>query len=37
MSCLSSLYFLDLKGKVLIFRNYRGEVDQDVSEMYLKY
>lgn len=33
MSCLSALFLLDLKGKIIIFRNYRGEVDQDVSEM----
>ena len=33
MSCLSAIYFLDLKGKPIIFRNYRGEIDQDVSEM----
>ena len=33
MSCLSALFLLDLKGKIIIFRNYRGEVDQDVSEV----
>ena len=34
MSCLSALFILDLKGKIIIFRNYRGEVDQDVSEVF---
>ena len=32
MSGISAIYFLDRKGRVIIFRNYRGEVDQDISE-----
>ena len=32
MSGISAIYFLDRKGRVIIFRNYRGEVNQDISE-----
>ena len=32
MSGISAVYFLDRKGRIIIFRNYRGEVDQDISE-----
>jgi len=32
MSGLSAIYFLDLKGRVIIFRNYRGEVTQSISD-----
>jgi AP-1 complex subunit mu len=32
MSGISAIYFLDRKGRVIIFRNYRGEVDEDISE-----
>lgn len=32
MSGISAIYFLDKKGKPIIFRNYRGEVSQNVSE-----
>lgn len=32
MSGVSAIYFLDQKGKTIIFRNYRGEVSQNVSE-----
>lgn len=32
MSGLAAIYFLDKKGHVIIFRNYRGEVSQDISE-----
>lgn len=32
MSGVSAIYFLDRKGRVIIFRNYRGEVAQDISE-----
>ncbi len=32
MSGVSAIYFLDTKGKVIIFRNYRGEVTQNVSD-----
>ena len=31
MSGISSLYFLDKKAKPIIFRNYRGEITQDIS------
>ena len=31
MSGISSLYFLDKKAKPIIFRNYRGDVGQDIS------
>ncbi len=34
MSAISALYFLDLKGKPIIFRNYRGEVDKDIGEIF---
>lgn len=34
MSTLSAIYFLDQKGKALIFRNYRGEVSQSISDKY---
>ena len=32
MSGISAIYFLDKKGKPIIFRNYRGEVTQAISE-----
>ena len=31
MSGIASIYFLDKKAKPIIFRNYRGEVNQDIS------
>ena len=31
MSGISSIYFLDKKAKPIIFRNYRGDVGQDIS------
>ena len=31
MSGIASIYFLDKKAKPIIFRNYRGEVEQDIS------
>jgi AP-1 complex subunit mu len=34
MSGISAIYFLDRKGKIIIFRNYRGEVVQDISECF---
>ena len=34
MSGISAIYFLDRKGKPIIFRNYRGEVTQDISECF---
>ena len=36
MSGISAIYFLDKKGKPIIFRNYRGEVTQSVSERLVK-
>ena len=35
MSGISAIYFLDRKGRVIIFRNYRGEVDQNISEGFI--
>ena len=35
MSGISGIYFLDRKGRIIIFRNYRGEVDQDISEGFI--
>ena len=35
MSGISAVYFLDRKGRVIIFRNYRGEVDQNISEGFI--
>jgi len=32
---LSAIYFLDIKGKVLISRNYRGDVDNSVIEKFI--
>lgn len=32
MSGVSAIFFLDQKGKPVIFRNYRGEVTQNISE-----
>ena len=32
MSGISAIYFLDKKGKPIIFRNYRGEVTQSISD-----
>lgn len=32
---MSAIYFLDMKGKVLIARNYRGEVDPTLIERFL--
>ena len=32
MAC-SALFFLDLKGKVIISRNYRGDVPMNVAEV----
>lgn len=32
MSGISAIYFLDKKGKPIIFRNYRGEVSQNISD-----
>ena len=35
MSAISAIYFLDRNGRIIIFRNYRGEVDQDISECFI--
>jgi len=32
---LSAIYFLDIKGKVLISRNYRGDVDNSVIDKFI--
>ena len=32
MSGISALYFLDKKGQIIIYRNYRGEVNQNISD-----
>ena len=34
MTGISAIYFLDRKGKPIIFRNYRGEVMQDISDSF---
>lgn len=34
MSGISAIYFLDRKGKPIIFRDYRSEVVQDISECF---
>ena len=36
MSGISAIYFLDKKGRPIIFRNYRGEVSQDISSNFQK-
>ena len=36
MSAISAIYFLDKKGRPIIFRNYRGEVNQDISSNFQK-
>ena len=36
MSGISAIYFLDKKGRPIIFRNYRGEVTQDISSNFQK-
>ena len=36
MSGISSIYFLDKKGRPIIFRNYRGDVTQDISSNFQK-
>ena len=36
MSAISAIYFLDKKGLPIIFRNYRGEVNQDISSNFQK-
>lgn len=34
MAC-SAIYFLDMKGKVLISRNYRGDIDNSVIDKFI--
>ena len=36
MSGISAIYVLDKKGRPIIFRNYRGEVTQDISSNFQK-
>ena len=36
MSGISAIYFLDKKGRPIIFRNYGGEVSQDISSNFQK-
>ena len=36
MSGISAIYFLDKKGRPIIFRNYRGEVTQHISSNFQK-
>ena len=36
MSGISSIYILDKKGRPIIFRNYRGDVTQDISSNFQK-
>ena len=36
MSGISAIYILDKKGRPIIFRNYRGEVTQDISSNFSK-
>lgn len=33
----SAVYITDLKGKVIISRNYRGDIPMNVSERLLKF
>lgn len=32
---LSSIYFLDLKGKVLLYRDYRGDISPEAAERFV--
>lgn len=32
---LSAIYILDVKGKVLISRNYRGDIDNNVIDKFI--
>ena len=34
MAC-SAIYFLDMKGKVLMCRNYRGDIENTVIEKFI--
>ena len=34
MAC-SAIYFLDNKGKVLIYRNYRGDIENNVIDKFI--
>ena len=36
MSGISAIYFLDRRGRIIIFRNYRGEVNQDISDNFIQ-
>lgn len=32
---LSSIFFLDLKGKILLFRDYRGDIPPEAAEKFV--
>ena len=32
---LSAIYFLDMKGKVLVARNYRGDIDNTIIDKFI--
>ena len=34
MAC-SAIYFLDMKGKVLMYRNYRGDIENTVIDKFI--
>uniref|UniRef100_A0A8C9GWZ7 MHD domain-containing protein n=1 Tax=Piliocolobus tephrosceles TaxID=591936 RepID=A0A8C9GWZ7_9PRIM len=34
MACISAIFIIDLKGKVIIKRNYRGEVNTNLTEVF---
>ncbi|CRH02363.1 AP-1 complex subunit mu-1, putative [Plasmodium relictum] len=34
MACISAIFIIDLKGKVIINRNYRGEVNVNLTEVF---
>ncbi|KAI4834682.1 AP-1 complex subunit mu-1 [Plasmodium brasilianum] len=34
MACISAIFIIDLKGKVIINRNYRGEVNLNLTEIF---
>ena len=34
MAC-SAIYFLDMKGKVLLHRNYRGDIENTVIDKFI--
>ncbi|KJP90036.1 hypothetical protein AK88_00205 [Plasmodium fragile] len=34
MACISAIFIIDMKGKVIINRNYRGEVNMNLTEVF---